>query len=330
MSGQLPPSDAVDGSLSLQRQLEAAQAQIQALARRLRDLEARCNVPGGRASFMNRHEGLNLRRPSSMANLEGSHAVSLTSGVLSEAPPGSRPSVAEAPGIQSDIITPPNASPVHSRQGESASLAAAEATERQSSGELACRGPDNFLGVGETDRAGLTGRDECAGDGAKRTRSRAREGLWKESEDGPPAASSAPLPPPAPSPPSRAEVSMAATRVVMTQLVSPADSIGTGICAGGVVLSWIDIAAGLAAKSLARRPVVTASVDAVHFLQPCHVHAVVTVAAMVNRVFSTSMEVGVRVEEEDVASGRRHHCCSAYLTFVALSPVAAPGEPALR
>lgn len=104
-------------------------------------------------------------------------------------------------------------------------------------------------------------------------------------------------------------IPMAATRVVMTQLVSPAESTGLNICSGGTVLSWIDICAGLAAKTLARSPAVTASVDAVHFLRPCHVGSVVTIAAMVNRTFTSSMEVGVRVEEECVSTGARHHCC---------------------
>jgi acyl-CoA hydrolase len=101
-----------------------------------------------------------------------------------------------------------------------------------------------------------------------------------------------------------------ATRIVMTQLVSPAESSGPlNICSGGTVLSWIDICAGLAAKTLARGPAVTASVDAVHFLRPCHVGSVVIIAAMVNRTFKSSMEVGVRVEEECVRTGARHHCC---------------------
>ena len=78
---------------------------------------------------------------------------------------------------------------------------------------------------------------------------------------------------------------------------------------GGAVLSWIDICAGLAAKTLARGPAVTASVDAVHFLRPCHAGSVVILAAMVNRTFNSSMEVGVRVEEEDARTGARHHCC---------------------
>lgn len=56
------------------------------------------------------------------------------------------------------------------------------------------------------------------------------------------------------------------------------------------VLSWIDICAGLAAKTVARGPVVTASVDTVHFLRPCRLGSVVIVAAMVNRTFQSSME----------------------------------------
>ncbi|CAL5223884.1 g6477 [Coccomyxa viridis] len=126
-------------------------------------------------------------------------------------------------------------------------------------------------------------------------------------------------------------VSMAATRVVMHQIVLPAEVDSLGICFGGQVLSWIDICAGLAAKTVARGPVVTASVDTVHFLRPCHQGSVAIIAAMVNRVFQSSMEVGVRVEEEDVKTGARHHCCSAYLTFVSvLARPGADGRPARR
>lgn len=72
----------------------------------------------------------------------------------------------------------------------------------------------------------------------------------------------------------------------------PADADQLGICFGGTVLSWIDVAAGLAAKTLARGPVVTASVDAVHFLRPARAGSVAVVAATVNRVFASSAEVG--------------------------------------
>ncbi|CAL8463592.1 g3126 [Coccomyxa elongata] len=126
-------------------------------------------------------------------------------------------------------------------------------------------------------------------------------------------------------------VSMAATRVVMHQIVLPAEVDSLGICFGGQVLSWIDICAGLAAKTVARGPVVTASVDSVHFLRPCRLGSVAIVAAQVNRTFQSSMEVGVRVEEEDMRTGARHHCCSAYLTFVSvLARPGADGRPARR
>ncbi|PNW84553.1 hypothetical protein CHLRE_03g148450v5 [Chlamydomonas reinhardtii] len=111
-------------------------------------------------------------------------------------------------------------------------------------------------------------------------------------------------------------VAMAATRVVMHQLVLPADINQLGICTGGQVLSWIDLCAGLSAKTLAQGPCVTASVDAVHFLRPCRLGGVVIIAAMVARTFNTSMEVAVVVESEDMRTGVRHHCCSAHLTFV--------------
>jgi len=100
--------------------------------------------------------------------------------------------------------------------------------------------------------------------------------------------------------------------------VLPSEVDFMGICFGGQVLSWIDVCAGLAAKSVAGGPCVTASVDSVHFLSPCHSGSVCIVAAMVNRTFASSMEVGVRVEEEDIRTGERHHCCSAYLTFVSV------------
>jgi acyl-CoA hydrolase len=64
--------------------------------------------------------------------------------------------------------------------------------------------------------------------------------------------------------------------------------------------------------------VVTASVDSLHFLHPVHISELVILRSSVNRVFRTSMEVGVKVETENLMTGKRLHTCSAYLTFVAL------------
>jgi uncharacterized protein (TIGR00369 family) len=87
---------------------------------------------------------------------------------------------------------------------------------------------------------------------------------------------------------------------------------------GGEIMKLIDSAAGIAASRHAGGVVVTASLDQMSFLHPVHVGNVVFVHASVNDVGRTSMEVGVRVEAEDLVSGRRTHTSSAYLVFVAV------------
>ncbi|KAF9206512.1 hypothetical protein BGZ49_002329 [Haplosporangium sp. Z 27] len=104
----------------------------------------------------------------------------------------------------------------------------------------------------------------------------------------------------------------------MTELVLPSHCDGRGYCLGGTVLSWIDIAAGIAAKKHGVYPAVTRSVDAVHFLGPITTQNIVIIQASVNRAWKTSMEVGVRVTTEDLLSADQRYVCHAYLTFVAL------------
>jgi uncharacterized protein (TIGR00369 family) len=87
---------------------------------------------------------------------------------------------------------------------------------------------------------------------------------------------------------------------------------------GGEIMKLIDTAAGIAASRHAGGPVVTASLDEMSFMHPVHVGDVVLVHASVNDVGRTSLEVGVRVESEEILSGRRTHTSSAYLVFVAL------------
>jgi uncharacterized protein (TIGR00369 family) len=87
---------------------------------------------------------------------------------------------------------------------------------------------------------------------------------------------------------------------------------------GGEIMKLIDTAAGIAASRHAGGPVVTASLDQMSFLHPVRVGDVVQVKASVNDVGRTSIEVGVRVEAEDILSGHRTHTSSAYLVFVAL------------
>lgn len=111
---------------------------------------------------------------------------------------------------------------------------------------------------------------------------------------------------------------------MVAEIVLPSHADSQGICFGGQILSWIDICAGIAAKKLARGPCVTASVDSVQFLKPSRLGDVIIISAMVNRTFTTSMEIGVRVETESMKTGNRKYCCSAYLTFVSID---AGGKP---
>jgi acyl-CoA hydrolase len=87
---------------------------------------------------------------------------------------------------------------------------------------------------------------------------------------------------------------------------------------GGVIMHLCDEVAGIAAVRHSGRRAVTAAMDRMNFLHPVYVGQLVTVKATVNAAWRTSMEVGVRVESEDVRSGEIVHTCTAYLTMVAL------------
>ena len=103
-----------------------------------------------------------------------------------------------------------------------------------------------------------------------------------------------------------------------SEIALPNDANGLGNVLGGKVMHLVDLAGALAAIRHARRPVVTASVDSLHFLHPVRIGELIVLRSSVNRVFRTSMEVGVQVETEELMTGRKLHTCSAYLTFVAL------------
>jgi acyl-CoA hydrolase len=109
-----------------------------------------------------------------------------------------------------------------------------------------------------------------------------------------------------------------ASAVTLSQLMDLAHANFMGNVHGGEIMKLIDTAAGIAAARHAGGPVVTASLDQMSFLHPVHVGDVVFVHAAVNDVGRTSLEVGVRVESEEILSGRRTHTSSAYLVFVAL------------
>src|SRR6516164_4692728 len=103
-----------------------------------------------------------------------------------------------------------------------------------------------------------------------------------------------------------------------SELALPNDANGLGNVLGGKVMHLVDLAGAMAAIRHARRPVVTLSVDRLQFLQPVHIGELIMLRSSVNRVFRTSMEVGVKVTTEKLLTGERRHTCSAYLTFVAL------------
>ncbi|MBZ5577815.1 MAG: acyl-CoA thioesterase [Acidobacteriia bacterium] len=102
------------------------------------------------------------------------------------------------------------------------------------------------------------------------------------------------------------------------ELALPNDANGLGNVLGGKVMHLVDLAAAMAAMRHARRPVVTLTVDSLQFLQPVHIGDLIVLRSSVNRVFRTSMEVGVKVTSEKLMTGEQRHTCSAYLTFVAL------------
>jgi acyl-CoA hydrolase len=93
---------------------------------------------------------------------------------------------------------------------------------------------------------------------------------------------------------------------------------------GGTVMKLVDTAGGLAAIKHCRGPVVTVALDEMTFMEPVFVGEVLIVKAMVNDTGRTSLEVGVRVEAENVRTGRRVHTSSAYLVYVALDSEGKP------
>jgi acyl-CoA hydrolase len=111
---------------------------------------------------------------------------------------------------------------------------------------------------------------------------------------------------------------VSASQIILAQIMQVADANVAGNVHGGTIMKLVDNAAGLAAAKHAGGLAVTAVMDEMSFLQPVYLGDVVTLKASVNEAFSTSMEVGVRVESESLSSGATKHTSSAYLVFVAV------------
>ena len=116
------------------------------------------------------------------------------------------------------------------------------------------------------------------------------------------------------------------SRVVMAQQMNPLEANPAGNVHGGVIMRLIDTAAGTVAARHCRSNVVTASIDRLDFHSPVYVGDFVTLKASINMVGKTSLEIGVRVESENLMSGTVRHTASAYLTFVALGEDGRPRE----
>jgi len=117
--------------------------------------------------------------------------------------------------------------------------------------------------------------------------------------------------------------------VQMAQVMFPPDANQAGNVHGGSIMKLIDTAAGIVATRHCRTNVVTASMDRLDFYEPVFIGELVFLHAATNYVGGTSMEVGVRVEAENLLTGAVRHTNSAYLTMVSLDqdrrPMKAPG-----
>ncbi len=104
----------------------------------------------------------------------------------------------------------------------------------------------------------------------------------------------------------------------MTELILPNDTNTLGNLLGGRLMHFIDLVGAMAAYRHSRTHVVTASMDHIDFIAPVHVGDLLILKSTMNRAFTTSMEVGVKVWVENTIAGTHRHVASAYLTFVAV------------
>jgi uncharacterized protein (TIGR00369 family) len=108
------------------------------------------------------------------------------------------------------------------------------------------------------------------------------------------------------------------SQVTLAVAMNPADANPLGDVHGGAVMKLVDEAGGICAMRHARRPTVTVAMDSMTFLSPVRVGDLVTLRASINWIGRTSIEVGIRVEAENVLTGQVTHTNSAYGVYVAL------------
>jgi acyl-CoA hydrolase len=111
---------------------------------------------------------------------------------------------------------------------------------------------------------------------------------------------------------------VSASKSEMAEVVLPAQTNALGKLLGGHVMHLVDIVAAMAASRHANSYMVTASVDYIDFRNAVSLGEIVILKSQVNRVFHTSLEIGVEVYSEDILTGEKKHTTSAYVTFVAI------------
>jgi uncharacterized protein (TIGR00369 family) len=116
------------------------------------------------------------------------------------------------------------------------------------------------------------------------------------------------------------------TAITVSHFVTPQDANYYGNVHGGVIMRLIDEAGGVVAARHSHANTVTASVDRIDFHNPAFIGEILTLKASLNHVGKTSMEVGVKVETENIMTGEKRHIASAYLTYVALDNNRKPVE----
>ena len=116
------------------------------------------------------------------------------------------------------------------------------------------------------------------------------------------------------------------SQITMTELVLPNHTNQLGNLLGGQLMHWIDICAALSAAKHNQRVCVTASVDRIDFHHPIRLGDAVTLTSTINRVFKTSLEVGVKVFAQNFREGTKVHTNTAYLKFVSVDNDGKPVE----
>ena len=116
------------------------------------------------------------------------------------------------------------------------------------------------------------------------------------------------------------------SKSIISLQMLPSDANPMGFVHGGTILKLVDVAAGVSALRHTRKTVVTASIDRMDFYNPVYVGSLLTLKASVNYTGNKSIEVGVRIESEDLKTGKVTHTGSSYLTYVGLDEKGKPTE----